>query len=104
MSEEIVYDCDTCAYVGHAITAEPCNSCHPQNCKYEPIEKEGVSKRLPEEPGEYHVTNHLGHVVRYVFNDTASSKEYWRRCAIAWMPLLKPYAERRTDGQHKEDS
>lgn len=44
MSKEIVYDCDTCAYVGHAITEEPCNSCNPQNCKYEPIEKEGVSK------------------------------------------------------------
>ena len=44
MSKEIVYDCDTCAYVGHAIPEDPCNSCNPQNCKYEPIEKEGVSK------------------------------------------------------------
>lgn len=62
-----------------------------------------VSKRLPEEPGEYHVTNHLGHVVRYVFNDTASSKEYWRRCAIAWMPLPEPYKEESREDEKFDD-
>ena len=55
------------------------------------------SERLPEKPNMYTVTDSKGDVVRFVFYDTESSREYWLRCAKAWMPLPDPYSERRTD-------
>lgn len=61
------------------------------------------SERLPDKPDVYMVTDHDGRVVRYVYNDNESSREYWKRCAKAWMPLPEPYrAERRTDEQDSE--
>ena len=55
-------------------------------------------ERLPEKPNMYTVTDSKGNVVRFVFYDTKSSREYWQRCAKAWMPLPEPYREeRRTD-------
>ena len=52
-----------------------------------------VSERLPNKPNVYIVTDSKGDVVRFVFNDTESSREYWLRCAKAWMPLPEPYRE-----------
>ena len=52
-----------------------------------------VSERLPDKPNVYMVTDHNGRVVRYVYNDNESSREYWKRCAKAWMPLPEPYRE-----------
>ena len=49
------------------------------------------SKRLPDKPNVYTVTDHWGRVVRYVYNDNESSREYWKRCAKAWMPEPEPY-------------
>ena len=49
------------------------------------------SERLPEKPNMYTVTDSKGDVVRFVFYDTESSREYWLRCAKAWMPLPEPY-------------
>lgn len=49
------------------------------------------SERLPEKSNMYTVTDSKGDVVRFVFTGTESSKEYWRRCAKAWMPLPEPY-------------
>ena len=51
------------------------------------------SERLPDKPNIYAVTDHNGKVARYVFYDNESSREYWRRCAKAWMPLPDPYKE-----------
>ena len=51
------------------------------------------SERLPEKPNMYTVTDSKGDVVRFVFYDTESSREYWLRCAKAWMPLPEPYQE-----------
>lgn len=51
-----------------------------------------VSERLPEKPDVYTVTDSKGDVVRFVFNDTESSREYWLRCAKAWM-FIEPYRE-----------
>lgn len=50
-----------------------------------------VSERLPEKPDMYIVTDSKGDVVRFVFNDTESSRKYWLRCAKAWMPLPERY-------------
>lgn len=50
-----------------------------------------VTERLPEESGLYQVTDMQGNVVRYVFNVSESSEEYWRRCVKAWMPLPEPF-------------
>lgn len=55
------------------------------------------SERLPEKPDTYTVTDSKGDVVRFVFDDSASSREYWLRCAKAWMPLPKPYKEDKMD-------
>ena len=52
-----------------------------------------VSERLPKKPNVYTVTDSKGDVVRFVFDNTESSREYWLRCAKAWMPLPKPYKE-----------
>lgn len=49
-----------------------------------------VSERLPEEPNVYTVTDGNGNVVRSVFYNNETSREYWRRCVKAWMPL-EPY-------------
>lgn len=59
-----------------------------------------VSERLPEEKGLYVVTDSKGDVVRFVFEDTEMSREYWKRCAKAWMPSPKPYEE---DNEWKMD-
>ena len=58
------------------------------------------SERLPTKVGDYLVTNYNGQIARYIYMDTDSSKEYWVRCAIAWMPLPEPYAERRTEDEY----
>lgn len=50
-----------------------------------------VTEGLPEESGLYQVTDMQGNVVRYVFNVSEGSEEYWRRCVKAWMPLPEPY-------------
>lgn len=52
-----------------------------------------VSERLPEKPNMYTVTDSKGDVVRFVFTGSESSREYWLRCAKAWLPLPKPYKE-----------
>ena len=52
-----------------------------------------VSERLPEEDGLYLITEKSGRVGMYTFHNQGNSKEYWRRCALAWMPLPKPYKE-----------
>lgn len=49
------------------------------------------SEGLPKKPGIYTVTDNKGDVVRFVFHDTESSREYWSRCAKAWMPLPEPW-------------
>ena len=51
------------------------------------------STRLPEKPNVYTVTDSKGDVVRFVFTGTDSSREYWKRCAKAWMPPPEPYKE-----------
>ncbi len=50
-----------------------------------------VSERLPKKVGDYLVTTHSGQIARYIYLGTDSSKEYWMRCTVAWMPLPKPY-------------
>ena len=52
-----------------------------------------VSERLPDKPNIYTVTDSKGDVVRFAFYNNESSREYWKRCAKAWMPLPKPYKE-----------
>ena len=52
-----------------------------------------VTERLPEKPNMYTVTDSKGDVVRFVYTATKSSREYWKRCAKAWMPLPDPYQE-----------
>ena len=51
------------------------------------------SERLPKKPNVYTVTDSNDRVVRFVFTGTDSSREYWKRCAKAWMPLPEPYKE-----------
>lgn len=50
-----------------------------------------VSERLPKSDGYYIVTENSGRVCTYVFHKEGNSEEYWKRCAIAWMPLPEPY-------------
>ena len=52
-----------------------------------------VSERLPEDDGYYFVTEKDGRIGTYVFHKQGNSEEYWKRCAIAWMPLPEPYRE-----------
>ena len=59
-----------------------------------------VRERLPDKIGTYTVTDHIGNVVRYIFNETESSKEYWKGCAVAWMPSPEPYKE----GQRRKET
>ena len=49
-----------------------------------------VSERLPEKDAFYLVTEKIGRVRTYVFHK-GNSEEYWKRCAVAWMPLPEPY-------------
>lgn len=49
------------------------------------------SERLPDKDGEYIVTQKNGSIGRYVFSCEGNSEEYFKRCAIAWMPLPEPY-------------
>ena len=50
------------------------------------------SERLPKTKGMYYVTTKgKQEVARFVFTGTDSSKEYWRRNVLAWMPLPEPY-------------
>ena len=51
------------------------------------------SERLPKKPNVYTVTDSNNRVVRFAFTGTDSSREYWKRCAKAWMPLPEPYRE-----------
>ena len=50
-----------------------------------------VSERLPKSDGNYIVTENNGRVGIYVFHTGGNSEEYWKRCAVAWMPLPNPY-------------
>lgn len=50
-----------------------------------------VTERLPDEAGVYLVTDSGGEVVRYVFNMNESSREFWYRNVVAWMPQPGPY-------------
>ena len=51
-----------------------------------------VTERLPKKSGTYTVTDHKGDVVRFIFIvGSDSSREYWYRCAKAWMSLPEPY-------------
>ena len=49
-----------------------------------------VTEKLPEKDAFYLVTEKSGRVCTYVFHK-GNSEEYWKRCAVAWMPLPKPY-------------
>ena len=50
------------------------------------------SKGLPKTKGMYYVTTKgKQEVARFVFTGTDSSKEYWRRNVLAWMPTPEPY-------------
>ena len=49
-----------------------------------------ISERLPENDSFYLVTEKSGRVCTYVFHK-GNSEEYWKRCAVAWMPLPKPF-------------
>ena len=59
-----------------------------------------VRERLPDKIGMYTVTDHIGNVVRYAYTKTETSKEYWERCAVAWMPSPEPYKE----GQRRKET
>jgi hypothetical protein len=50
-----------------------------------------VTERLPKEDGYYIVTENSGRVCTYVFHKEGNSEEYWKRCAVAWMPLPESY-------------
>ena len=48
-------------------------------------------KTLPKKVGDYLVTTHSGQIARYIYMGNGSSKDYWMRCVLAWMPLPEPY-------------
>ena len=50
-----------------------------------------ISEGLPKSDGYYTVIENSGRVCTYVFHKEGNSKEYWKRCAVAWMPSPKPY-------------
>ena len=51
-----------------------------------------VTERLPDEEGFYLVTRRItDDVATFIFRCTPTSKDYWKRCATAWMPKPKPY-------------
>lgn len=51
-----------------------------------------VTERLPKEEGFYLVTRRTtDDVATFIFRRTLTSKDYWKRCVIAWMPLPKSY-------------
>lgn len=53
-----------------------------------------VTERLPKEEGFYLVTRRTtDDVATFIFRRTLTSKDYWKRCVIAWMPLPKPYKQ-----------
>ena len=59
----------------------------PQKPKWIP-----VTERLPKEEGFYLVTRRItDDVATFIFRRTPTSKDYWKRCATAWMPLPQPY-------------
>ena len=39
--DDMIQDCETCAYKAKHFYEEPCKHCYPWGNKYEPIEKEG---------------------------------------------------------------
>ena len=45
-----------------------------------------TAETMPTKEGDYWVIDHRGQRAIYVYNDTASSREYWMRCAKAWAP------------------
>lgn len=50
-----------------------------------------ITEYLPEEDGCYLVTENSGRICTYVFHKEGNSEEYWKRCAVAWMPFPEPY-------------
>lgn len=51
-----------------------------------------VTERLPKEEGFYLVTRRItDDVATFIFRRTLTSKDYWKRCVTAWMPLPKSY-------------
>ena len=51
-----------------------------------------VTERLPKEEGFYLVTRRItDDVATFIFRRTPTSKDYWKRCVTAWMPLPEPY-------------
>ena len=51
-----------------------------------------VTERLPKEEGFYLVTRRItDDVATFIFRRTPTSKDYWKRCATAWMSLPQPY-------------
>lgn len=51
-----------------------------------------VTERLPDEEGFYLVTRRItDDVATFIFRCTPTSKDYWKRCATAWMPKPQPY-------------
>ena len=48
-------------------------------------------KTLPKKVGDYLVTTHSGQIARYIYMGNGTSKDYWMRCVVAWMPLPAPY-------------
>ena len=50
-----------------------------------------VSEKLPKEDGYYIFTENSGRVCTYEFHKGGNSEEYWKRCAVAWMPLPESY-------------
>lgn len=45
-----------------------------------------VNEQLPKRDGYYKVMEKSGRIGTYVFHKEGNSKEYWERCAVAWMP------------------
>lgn len=53
-----------------------------------------VTERLPKKEGFYLVTRRITNdVATFIFRRTQTSKDYWKRCVAAWMPLPKPYKQ-----------
>ena len=50
-----------------------------------------VSEGLPKVDGSYRVVQKNGSIGTYVFHKDGNSEEYWKRCAVAWMPLSESF-------------
>ena len=58
-----------------------------------------VRERLPKVDGLYRVIQKSGGYATYVFHKDGNSEEYWKRCAVAWMPLSESH---KTESENKE--